>query len=146
MRIVRWQPETPTYPTLWDHVLRSNNWNNSWNEGQENHPRIEVKERGDEILVRADIPGVDPKDIDLKATQDTLTIKGEMQHADKDDQEEGFYHHSERHYGTFFRTIDLPAEVKTEGIKAQYKHGVLEVHLPKHHTHGVSKRIPIDMH
>ena len=91
-------------------------------------PQIELFQRGDQIVVRADLPGLNKDDVDVEVHEGVLTISGERreQHEDRG---EGFYH-SERSYGSFQRSIPLPEGVNEEQINAQFRDGVLEVTIP----------------
>lgn len=79
--------------------------------------------------MKAEIPGLDAKDLDLSLSGGSLVIKGEKKQ-EKEEKEEN-YHFIERSYGSFVRTIPLPKEVKHDKITASYKDGVLRVVLPK---------------
>lgn len=92
-------------------------------------PAIEVSETDDEIVVSADLPGLNEKDIHLSVTGDFLTIKGERQ--GKDEVSEGTHYRGERWFGKFERTLSLPVLVQTGQAKATYRDGVLTVKLPK---------------
>jgi HSP20 family protein len=98
-------------------------------EGGEWLPSLDVAETKDEIVVKAEVPGMDPKDIDISLSDGLLTIKGEKKQEREEKEED--YHLVERSYGTFTRSIRLPSEVKTDKISASYKNGVLKVTLPK---------------
>ncbi|MBA4348717.1 MAG: molecular chaperone [Thermodesulfovibrio sp.] len=92
-------------------------------------PNIEMYDRKNEIVVKAELPGVTKEDIDLSITKDSLTLKGEVK-KEEEVKEENYYS-SERSYGSFTRTIALPVEVESEKAKASFKSGVLEIVLPK---------------
>lgn len=92
-------------------------------------PAIEVFEKEDKFLVKADLPGIKEEDISVSAVGDTLTIRGERK-AESEVKEEDYYC-CERSYGSFFRSIALPSHVNADKIEASYDHGVLEVSLPK---------------
>jgi len=92
-------------------------------------PPLDVLENRDDIVVRIDIPGVTPDEIDLSIAGDVLHIKGER--ARQVDREDENYHTIERAYGKFDRQIVLPAAVKVDCIRASYKNGVLCIKLPK---------------
>jgi len=111
----------------------------SWGaEGQT--PRIDVVERDDEIVVRAELPGVDKKDLDVSLTDDTVTIKASTR---KESQEEkGDYHRREISTGYLSRTISLPAGVNGNACKAEFKDGLLELKIPKQEK---AKRIQVDV-
>jgi HSP20 family protein len=92
-------------------------------------PNIEMYDRKNEIVVKAELPGVAKEDIDLTITKDSLTLKGETK-KEEEIKEENYYA-AEMSYGSVTRTIALPAEVDSEKAKASFKNGVLEVVLPK---------------
>jgi HSP20 family protein len=82
-----------------------------------------------DLIVKAELPGMDPKDIDISLSDGTLIIKGERKQ-EKEEKEKD-YHLIERSYGTFARMVRLPKEVKRDKISASYKDGILKVILPK---------------
>jgi HSP20 family protein len=92
-------------------------------------PAVEVFEKEDKFVVKADLPGVKEKDIDVSIEGDMLTIKGEKQ-SESEVKEESYYC-CERSYGSFYRSISLPSKVDAGKIEADYEDGVLEVTLPK---------------
>ena len=92
-------------------------------------PNIEMYDRKNEIVLKAELPGVDKENIDLTITKDSITLKGEVKKEEEIKEED--YYASERSYGSFTRTIALPAEVDSEKSKASFKNGVLEIVLPK---------------
>ena len=92
-------------------------------------PAIDVAETGDKITVTAEVPGMEAKDIEISLLGDTLTIKGEKK-AEKEEKAEN-YHLIERSYGSFVRSLKLPAAVEAEKIEASYKQGILTVTCPK---------------
>ena len=92
-------------------------------------PELDVSETDDEILVKADLPGVDEKDLSVSLSGTNLLIKGEKK---EEKEEKGkHFHRIERSFGSFQRTIALPVAVDSSRIKAEYNKGVLEIHLPK---------------
>jgi HSP20 family protein len=101
-------------------------------------PSVDVSETKDALLVKAEVPGMDAKDIDISLSNDVLTIKGKKEQ-EKEEKEEN-YHRIERSYGSFTRSIRLPREVQSDKIKASYKNGVLTINLPKS---GEGKEIKI---
>jgi HSP20 family protein len=104
-------------------------------------PRVDVHEEKDRFVVLADVPGVDPKDIDITAENGVLTVRGERR-AEKRETDNG-YERVERVSGTFLRRFTLPEGANTESIKARQNNGVLEVTIPK--TPAVQpRRISID--
>jgi HSP20 family protein len=92
-------------------------------------PTVDVSETEKEIIVNAEIPGVEAKDIDVNLDGNVLTIKGERKR-EHEEKEENF-HRIERSYGSFYRALRLPTEVDGERIKATYKKGVLRITMPK---------------
>lgn len=92
-------------------------------------PAVDIKEEGQQFLIKADIPGVDPKDIEIAMENGVLTIKGERQ---TESQEEGKnYKRVERVHGTFYRRFSLPDTANPDKITANGKNGVLEITIPK---------------
>lgn len=92
-------------------------------------PAVDIKEEKDAFLIVADIPGVDPKDIEVHMENGILTIKGEKE-SEKKEEREG-YKRVERSFGSFYRRFSLPDTANPEGITANSNHGVLEVRIPK---------------
>jgi HSP20 family protein len=92
-------------------------------------PRIDVSETDREVRINAELPGLDEKDVEVTMTDNMLTIKGEKK--DEKEEEEGDYYHSERSYGYFDRTIELPQGIDAANGKAKFKRGVLKVTIPK---------------
>jgi len=93
------------------------------------NPSIDVSENEKEINVSAELPGMDEKDIEVALEKDFLVISGEKKE-EKDTKEKGVYH-TERSYGAFTRTIQLPEGTDGDNIKARYKNGVLAITVPK---------------
>jgi HSP20 family protein len=92
-------------------------------------PSVDIEEKDNEIVVKADIPGVSEKDLEVRLENNTLTLKGERKF-EKEDKQKG-YHRIERGYGSFVRSFALPAAVDADKVQAHYKDGVLTVTLPK---------------
>lgn len=92
-------------------------------------PAVDVAESADKITVKAEIPGLEPKDIEISMVGDTLTIKGEKK-VEREEKEEN-YHLIERSYGSFSRSMKMPAAVDPDKVEATYKNGVLTIILPK---------------
>jgi len=92
-------------------------------------PVLDLTEKKEAFYVRAEIPGVDPKDVAVSLQEQVLTIRGEKKH-EVEDKDEQFYR-SERVYGTFTRSIRLPGPVEMPKVKATFKNGVLMILLPK---------------
>ncbi len=115
--------------TLFDHVFDDIHFSNFFGENKEWLPNVDLSETDTEFVVRAEVPGIDKKDIDVTLTDGLLTIKGEKKH-EKEEKEKN-YHRVESHYGAFSRTFKLPGEVLINKIEASYKDGVLMVTVPK---------------
>ncbi|MCL6638169.1 MAG: Hsp20/alpha crystallin family protein [Firmicutes bacterium] len=93
-------------------------------------PRIDLYQTENEVIASAELPGVQSKDdIEVTVAPESLTIKGELKR-NQNVKDEHFFH-TERYYGTFQRTLPLPAEVKPEETRAEYQNGLLEIHMPK---------------
>ncbi|MGD0466355.1 MAG: Hsp20/alpha crystallin family protein [Gammaproteobacteria bacterium] len=103
-------------------------------------PRVDIKEDPSQFIIIADIPGVEPKDIEISMENNVLTIKGTRTLERKLKEEK--YSRIERFSGTFYRQFTLPDHVNSEAIKAKGKHGVLEVTIPKKERH-VPKKIKV---
>ncbi len=92
-------------------------------------PAVEIFETESDVVVKAELPGIDPKHVSVTVTAEGLTIKGE---AKAEQEEKGRnYYRRELRYGAFQRTIPLPTEVKSDETKATFRHGILEVKVPK---------------
>ena len=91
-------------------------------------PQVEVFRRGDDLVVRADLPGLNRNDVQVDLDNDVLTISGERRQENEENRE-GFYR-SERSYGQFYRAIPLPENVDQSKVKASFNDGVLEVTVP----------------
>jgi HSP20 family protein len=102
---------------------------------------MNVSETESEIRVTAELPGVDPNDIDITLNDDVLTIRGEKKFERQDEKEN--FHFVERSYGTFQRSVRLPFAVNPEKVKARFENGVLTVTLPKTGQQERSRRIQI---
>jgi HSP20 family protein len=105
-----WRTEEPSATTTWS-------------------PAIDIFETEGEIIVKAELPGMDRKDIVLNLENNVLTLKGERRF-EKETKDEN-YHRIERSYGAFSRAFSIPAVVDEEKIRADYKDGVLKIVLPK---------------
>ena len=93
-------------------------------------PSVDILETEHALVLRADVPGIEMKDIEILLENGTLTLKGERKFEQVDQQKSG-YHRIERSYGSFARYFTLPDTVDTENVKADYRNGVLSVTLPK---------------
>jgi HSP20 family protein len=105
-------------------------------------PSVDVIDREEEVVVRAEIPGVEKENLEVSLNDDRLTIKGSTQE-EKEEKEAGEYTRREMSRGSFTRVVTLPANVDGEKAKASFKDGVLEMTLPKLKP---SKRLRINVH
>lgn len=94
-------------------------------------PAVDVKETDKEIQIQAELPGLDEKDVEVTVNKDFVSIRGEKKAEKEDKDEKKGYYRVERSYGSFSRTIPLPAEVDEDKAEAKYKKGVLKITLPK---------------
>jgi len=92
-------------------------------------PAVDIKEAKDAYEVVADVPGVEPKDIDVSLEDGVLTVKGERKTESKD--ESVGFTRTERSYGSFYRRFTLPDTADADNITAKTEHGVLKLHIPK---------------
>jgi HSP20 family protein len=92
-------------------------------------PDVDVFEKEDKVIVRADLPEIEAEDVDVSIVENVLRIKGERKHGEEVKDESYFM--TERRFGSFERAIELPVPVRSEDVQATYKEGVLEIALPK---------------
>ncbi|RDI36913.1 Hsp20/alpha crystallin family protein [Aquicella lusitana] len=92
-------------------------------------PTIDIKDEANQYVIRADVPGVDPKNIEVSIDKGMLTIRGHRETETKEEREN--YVHVERSQGSFYRTISLSNAADSSKISAKSKHGVLEITIPK---------------
>lgn len=117
---------------LWEHGARAF--------GAASYPALDLYDRGDEVVIEADLPGVQPDDVEVEVTDHHLRIRGQVRRTEER-QEAGVYR-QERRFGSFMRTVALPEDVDPERATASFRHGVLQLRLPK--KEGRRRRIPID--
>ncbi len=118
--VFRWFDEIePWFPSLFEPHRLHGEWT----------PAVDVFERNGNLIVKAEIPGVETKDLEVTVEDGVLRLRGERNH-ETEAEEDGYYRH-ERFHGAFERAIPLPAEIEAEKIEATYTNGVLEVVLPK---------------
>jgi HSP20 family protein len=135
MAIVRWEPFRDLLSLqermnrLFDESFRgARGTDEDWALGGSWAPAVDIYEHDGNIVLKAELPGVDPKDVDVRVENNTLTLRGERKH-DQEVKREN-YHRVERSYGSFTRSFTLPNVVDTNNIKAEYKDGVLRMTLP----------------
>lgn len=105
-------------------------------------PRMDVRETAQEICICADLPGVNPADVDVRLDGNMLTLRGEKRQESEAQQPQD-YHLMERSWGRFQRALQLPFAPQPEEIHADFEHGVLTVHIPKHAQQERSQRIEV---
>ncbi|MBF0464445.1 MAG: Hsp20/alpha crystallin family protein [Nitrospirae bacterium] len=137
MSIVKWYPATTRfeslYDTLFDDVLQGFDHSRQFlsagnSECGELTPKIEVVEKKDSYVLRAELPGVKKEDVDISVSHGVLKITGELKSAEEEGSE---CYCSERAYGKFQRTLQIPSTVDVDFIEAKHKDGILELCMPK---------------
>jgi HSP20 family protein len=134
MSIVRYDPFRDLR-TLQDEVNRLFSTNLTRAFGDEGiargawNPSVDIYENKDQIVLEAELPGMNREDFDLSVENNVITLRGERRFEKKDDGDN--YHRVERSYGSFTRSFTLPQTVSAEGAQAEYRNGVLRVTLPK---------------
>lgn len=103
-------------------------------------PSIDLSETDDAYLLQMDLPGVDARDIDIELRANSVTVCGERKA--EEEQEGRSFHRTERQWGRFCRTIQLPGDVESEKVEAECSNGILTVTLPKSGD-GLTKRVPV---
>jgi HSP20 family protein len=93
------------------------------------NPAVDIYETSNEVILKAELPGLNQKDIQLEIKDDTLTLRGERLR--EQEVKEDNYYRKERVYGSFYRAFTLPNTIHQDKIEAKYKDGILEVCLPK---------------
>ncbi|MGB4703483.1 MAG: Hsp20/alpha crystallin family protein [Candidatus Saccharicenans sp.] len=92
-------------------------------------PAVDIYETENELVLTAELPGIDEKDVEIKIEDNTLTLKGERKF-EKETREEN-YHRIERAYGSFYRSFSLPNYIDQDKISAEFENGLLKIHMPK---------------
>src|SRR5919202_3026908 len=104
------------------------------------NPSVDIYENKDQIVLEAELPGMNREDFDLTIENNVITLRGERRFEKKEDSDN--YHRVERSYGSFSRSFTLPQTVNAEGATAEYRNGVLRVTLPKR-KQGTARRIEV---
>jgi HSP20 family protein len=147
MAIVRWEPfrDLLTTQREFDRLFKEA-FTPLFGEGELSTrtwaPPVDIYETENDIVVKAELPGIEPKDVDVKVEDNTLYLKGERKF-EKETKEDN-YHRVERSYGAFARSFSLPNSINTEKVKAEYKDGLLTLTLPKREE-AKPKTIKIDV-
>ena len=115
-----------------------------WGGGEERTwaPVIEVSQRDNNFMVRADLPGIKPEDVKLEINDDAIVLAGERK--SEHEETKGGVHVSERRYGRFYRTVPLPEGAKTDQARARFDNGVLEITIPSEQRKAQRREIPIE--
>jgi len=136
MAIVRWEPFRDLVSIqdrmnrIFDEAFRvRTGGEEDWALGGNWAPAVDIYEHEGNIVLKAELPGIDPKDVDVRVENNVLTLRGERKVDSEVKREQ--YHRVERAYGSFTRSFTLPNVVDTEKIKAEYSDGVLRVTLPQ---------------
>lgn len=133
MAMVRWEPvrDLLSLQERMSRMLDSQyrGAEDDWALGGSWAPAVDIYEKDGNIVLKAELPGVDPKDVDVRVENNLLTLRGERKF-DNEVQRDN-YHRVERSYGSFSRSFTLPNVVDTANIKAEYRDGVLHMTLPK---------------
>jgi len=146
MRLVRWKPPREML-SLHDAMNRlfeesfvqSPLWWREWRESDASLP-VDLVETDDNLVIRTDLPGLEPEDVEINISDHTLTIKGEFEAEEESERDN--VHFQERRYGKFQRSVRLPTTVDTEGAEAEFEKGVLRIRLPKEEA-DTPKRISV---
>jgi len=104
-------------------------------------PAVEVSQKDNTYTVTAELPGIDPSNVKVEVTQDAVVLQGERRTAK--DEERGGVHHSERSYGSFYRSIPLPEGANAEQARAHFENGMLEINVPVKEN-AQRRQIPIE--
>jgi HSP20 family protein len=134
MAIVRWEPFRDLFITQ-DRFNRLFNETFSRAFGDEEGnsrawaPAVDIFENDNNIVLKAELPGVDPKDVEVRVEDNTLYLKGERKF-EKEVKEDN-YHRIERSYGSFARSFALPGSIDSDKVQAEYKDGILSLSIPK---------------
>lgn len=142
MTLSKWQPfqELSTIRKQMDRLFEDmisagdTDWMGLHSIGGKWIPAVEIKETEGELVLKAEIPGIDTKDLDIEVREDRVTISGEHKEEKRTEDEDKNYFRSELHYGQFQRVVPLPMAIKTDGIKSEFKDGILRLTLPKLET------------
>ncbi len=125
------------------HLLDRTSLGDSVNSEMRNwSPQVDIKEESDKFVIFADLPGVDPKDVEILMENNILILKGERKSEYKENEEN--YSRMERSYGAFSRRFTLPKQVDADQITAKGKNGVIEILIPKSEPH-MARKIEVKM-
>jgi len=147
MSLVRWYRPVRRIPTVWDQMeqmardmARFAPWHDDAEAGQLGIP-VDVYENDDEVIVKAEVPGIKKEDLEINLQDNVLTIRGQTKQ-EEEIREEGYYRRELRQ-GSFYRAVSLPAEVKADEITATCADGVCTIKAPKAKEEKIGKRIDV---
>jgi HSP20 family protein len=126
---------------LMDEMMRQSKGNPPSFAGSRQFPSVDVKEEDGEIEVSAEVPGMNPEDIEVSIDGDTLTIRGEKRFEEEEKKDK--YTRVERSYGSFYRSFRLPTSIDQDKVTAKYDKGVLKLMLPKSEA-ATARKIAIE--
>lgn len=133
MAIIRWNPYSEIesirrqFDKMFDDATAfSPSFNNVWK------PAVELQDNGDNLTLKAELPGIEGKELDISVTRNAVVIRGEKRYENQTENK-GFFH-SEFRYGKFERAIGLPVEVQNDKVEANFANGILTLTLPKKET------------
>lgn len=135
MAIVRWEPFRDLLSLqermnrMFGEFRNTHSSDDEWALGGSWAPAVDIYEQGNDIVLKAELPGVDSKDVDIRLENNVLTLRGQRKFENEVKKES--YHRVERSYGSFSRSFTLPSVVDQQAIKAEVKDGILKVVLPK---------------
>jgi HSP20 family protein len=121
--------ERSLFPNLFDEFFNDRSFRSLQETARTWTPAVDILEKDGNLILRAELPGINEKEIDLKLEGNVLTLRGERKL--EDEQDSNNYHRIERFYGAFSRSFTLPETVDRDQIKADYKSGVLTVTIPQ---------------
>lgn len=130
--LIRWEPfrESRRLHDMLDRAMDRSLLDNWWFDGgTAGHLALDMYQTDDDVVVKANIPGIKPEDIDISVSGDTLTIQGEVE--EESEKDETRYMLRERRYASFARSVTLPSSVQADSAKAEFENGVLTLTLPK---------------
>jgi len=148
MKLVRWTPRSDLFamdPFFQNFNERVNEILGGWapeSGSRDWYPAMDLLEEKDRLVVRLDLPGIDPKAVEINLQGDMLTISGERK--DESESREGKILKREHAYGSFQRTLQLPFRVQGDKVKASYERGVMTISMPKVEEQ-VGRHIPVEV-
>lgn len=130
MSLVRWNPyaELESFRRQMDRLFDEVGDYNTFRQ-QSWQPAVELHDAGENLVLKAQLPGINADNLDISATRDSITISGEYRHEEESNNQN--LYHSEFQYGQFNRTIGLPVGIQQDKVEADYSNGLLTLRLPK---------------